>query len=91
MTCKIEVNGPLKSNNLPELLQHEHVLSLCYRDMDEFKKDLEEGLFDELLKDPFLKTLNIDIINKNFVNPFDPRNFFKEKWEIPRVRRRRFS
>ena len=91
MRCEIEVSGPLKGNKLTELLQNDYILSLHYSDVDEFKIDLDEGLFDELLKDPFLKTLNIDIYNKNFINPFDPRNFFKEKWEIPRVRRRRFS
>ena len=90
MSCEIEVSGPLKGNSLTELLQHDYVLNIFYRDADEFTKDLNEGIFDELLEDPNLVTININIYNKNFVNPYDPRNFFKEKSAIPRVRRRRF-
>ena len=79
MKYEIEIRGPLEGNKLVELLKQGYVLSIIYTDADDVKKDIEKGNIDDLLKDPMLKTLKLVIKNENFVNPYDPRNFFRNE------------
>ena len=81
MKYEIEFSGPLQGGKLLELMKQGYVLRINYRDLEDVKKDFEDGLIDELFADPLLRTLKIVIKNKNFENPFHPRNLLKRQKE----------
>ena len=64
-----EFEGPLFKTNYVDIMNQGYTMEINYYNLEDLKKDLDDRLIDDLVRDPRLKKLFLILHNPNWVEP----------------------